>query len=67
VSWTKNVSFNEDANPVRVVKEVNVYKLSLDTFPLKESFSDYSELSVGGVECRKGDPIFDTCGSILVL
>jgi hypothetical protein len=32
VNWTKNVSFNQDANPAKVVKGVNVYEMSVDTF-----------------------------------
>jgi hypothetical protein len=55
VNWTKNVSFNEDANPAKVVKEVNVYEMNVDTCSQTGFFSGYSKSSVEVIECKKVD------------
>jgi hypothetical protein len=66
VNWTKNVSFNQDANPVKVVNGVDVYETSVDTFPRIRFCSDSSESSVGGVECGTVDHMFDICPTYVV-
>jgi hypothetical protein len=67
VNWTKNVSFSEDANPAKVVKEVNVYEMSIDSFSQTRFFSVSFTSAVEGVECRKGDRILDTGRLVLVV
>jgi hypothetical protein len=67
VNWTKNVSFNQDANPVKVVKGVDVYEMSVDVLFTNELFFASTKSSVEGVECRKVDYIFDMCRLGLVV